>query len=203
MSFFDIFRRGGSIDARDTLVDFLDAQSAFLAQKGLFEYSRARAGPYGNLLFSDKEFIAELEKARWLAFPVMLAMVGEAVEGVLRAAAGDRAGIASQGVITAVLAVFDRYPAPSSLSAEVWTDLRRNLERDLDFIGMHAVKRVMDVPARSVDRYLAAMPIHEKLRAKDDVTIHNYLKTNLCNVHELFVRRANVPALVEVLTASR
>ena len=39
------------------------------------------------------------------------------------------------------------------------------------------------------------MPIHEKLRAKDDNTIHNYLKANLCNVHEDFVRRVDVAAV--------
>ena len=58
----------------------------------------------------------------------------------------------------------------------------------------------MDIPIRYVDRYVASMPIHEKLRAKDAPPIHNYLRTNLCNVHDLFVRRADVPALVKVLT---
>ena len=60
---------------------------------------------------------------------------------------------------------------------------------------MHGVKRVMDVPANYADRYVTAMPIHEKLRAKDDTTIHNYLKANLCNVHEDFVRRVDVAAV--------
>jgi hypothetical protein len=202
MGFFDIFRRGAPIASRDALVDFLDAQAAFLAQKGMFEYSRARAGPYGNILFTDKGFLAELEKSRWLGFPVTLAMVGEAVEGALRPLAGDRS-IMLQGVTAAVLAAFDRYPEPSPLDAGVWADARRELERDFNVVGMVSVKRVMDIPARFVDRYVAAMPIHEKLRAKDAPTIHNYLKTNLCNAHAEFVRRADVPELVEALTPSR
>ncbi len=203
MGFFDMFRRGAPIVTRDVLVDFLDAQSAFLAQKGLFEYSRARAGPFGNILFDDKTFLAELEKSRWLAFPVMLAMVGEAVEGLLRPAAGDRRAVMLQGLTASALTAFDRYPAPPALSAEDWAQLRVGLEHDFSLLSFHPVKRAMDIPARFIDRYVAAMPIHEKLRAKDEPTIHNYLKSNLCNVHEVFVRRADVTALVEVLTQPR
>ncbi len=199
MGIFDIFRREPWVTDAAGLADFLDRQAAFLGQKGIFEYSRARAGPYGNVLFDDKGFLAEVEKARWLAFPVTLAMVTEAVEGVLRAAAPARREAVLDGVTAAVLAVFDRYPQPAALDAAVWTEKRGELIHDLAAIGLHAVKRVMDVPSRYVDRYVAAMPIHEKLRAKDVPTIHNYLKANLCNVHDAFVRRANVAALVEAL----
>jgi len=202
MGFFDLFRRATPIAKRDALMDFLDAQAAFLAQKGMFEYSRARAGPYGNILFNDAVFLAELEKSRWVAFPVSLAMVGEAVEGALRPVAGDRRDRLLHGMRTAVLAIFDRYPMPAALSADVWAEARRQLEHDLTLVGLHGIKRVMDIPLRYVDRYVAAMPIHEKLRAKDTATIHNYLKSNLCNVHDVFVQRADVPVLVESLTTA-
>lgn len=199
MGFFDIFRRPEPIAGSDAFIDFVDAQAAFLTQKGIFEYSRARAGPYGNVLFKDTVFLEELEKSRWVAFPVMLAMVSEAIEGVLRPAAGDHRDEVLRGVGAAALAVFDRYPIPAALSAS-WMEARRQLEHDLMLIGLHGIKRVMDIPIHYVDRYVASMPIHEKLRAKDAPTIHNYLKTNLCNVHDVFVQRADVPALVKVMT---
>lgn len=199
MGVFDIFRRKQPIAGRAALVDFLDAQAAFLAQKGMYEYSRARAGPYGNILFDDKAFLAELEKARWLAFPVTLAMVAETVEGALRGEAGKQAEAVRQSAVDAALEVFDRYPPPAALEAAAWAEKRRELRHDLTLIGLHAVKRVMDVPARFVDRYVAAMPIHEKLRVNDVPTIHSFLKTNLCNVHEAFLRRADVRALVAAL----
>jgi hypothetical protein len=202
MGFFELFRRATPIAERDALMDFLDAQAAFLAQKGMFEYSRARAGPYGNILFNDKMFLAELEKARWKAFPVSLAMIGEAVEGALRPVAGDRRDRVLHGVRAAALGIIDRYPAPAALRAGVWAEARRQLDHDLTLVSLHGIKRVMDIPVRYVDRYVAAMPIHEKLRAKDAPTIHNYLKANLCNVHDVFVRRANIPALVESLTGA-
>ena len=200
MGFFFFFLRAEPIADRKAFMDFLDIQAAFLAQKGMFEYSRARAGPYGNVLFSDTVFLEELEKSRWVAFPVMLAMISEALEGALRPAAGDHRDEVLRGASAAALAIFDRYPIPATLNAEVWGEARRQLEHDLTLIGLHGIKRVMDIPIRYVDRYVASMPIHEKLRAKDAPTIHNYLRTNLCNVHDLFVRRADVPALVKVLT---
>jgi hypothetical protein len=127
-------------------------------------------------------------------------MVGEAVEGVLRPVAGDRRDRLLHGMRAAALAIIDRYPVPAVLSVDVWAEARRQLEHDLTFVGLHGIKRVMDIPLRYVDRYVAAMPIHEKLRAKDAPTIHNYLKANLCNVHDVFVKRADIPALVEILT---
>ena len=200
MGFLDLFRRAEPIAGRDAFMDFLDTQAAFLAQKGMFEYSRARAGPYGNVLFSDAVFLEELEKSRWVAFPIMLAMISEALEGILRPAAGDRRDDLLRGVGAAAFAIFDRYPTPAALTAGIWMEARRQLGHDLTLIGLHGVKRVMDIPIRYVDRYVASMPIHEKLRAKDAPTIHNYLRTNLCNMHDVFVQRADVPALVEVLT---
>jgi hypothetical protein len=199
MGFLDFFRREPRVSGREALIDFLDKQAAFLAQKGLYEYSRARAGPYGNVLFSEKDFLAEIEKSRWIAYPATLAMVTEAVEGALRPAAGEQRQPLLEGMTAAALSAFDRYPAPAALDNGTWSGLRQTLGHDLALIGLHPVKRVMDVPARYLDRYVEAMPIHEKLKANDVPTIHNYLRTNLCNVHDVFVRRADVPALVAVL----
>lgn len=199
MGFWDLFRRKPRVTGREALIDFLDKQAAFLAQKGLFEYSRARAGPYGNVLFSEQSFLAEIEKSRWIAYPATLAMVTEAVEGVLRPAVGEQRQPLLEGMTAAALTAFDRYPVPTALDSGTWSGLRQTLGHDLALIGLHPVKRVMDVPARYLDRYVEAMPIHEKLKANDVPTIHNYLRTNLCNVHDVFVRRADVPALVAVL----
>ena len=55
-------------------------------QKGIYEYSRARAGHYAKVLFREPEFQAAVEESRWRAYPLGLAMVAELVEGVLRAA---------------------------------------------------------------------------------------------------------------------
>ena len=80
MGFFDIFRRAPAIREASALADFIDDNAAFLIQKGMYEYSRARAGHYAKVLLQEPEFLAAIEKSRWQGFPLGLAMVGEMVE---------------------------------------------------------------------------------------------------------------------------
>ena len=56
MRFFGFFGRRRPIRDADALSDFIDQQAAFLVQKGIYEYSRARAGHYTKVLFAEKEF---------------------------------------------------------------------------------------------------------------------------------------------------
>ena len=48
MDFFGFFKRKPPIREPKDLADFIDEQAAFLMQKGIYEYSRARAGPHGR-----------------------------------------------------------------------------------------------------------------------------------------------------------
>ena len=66
------------------LAEFIDKQAAFVVQKGIYEYSRARAGHYAKVLFKEPEFQAACDVSRWQAYPIGLVMVAELVEGVLR-----------------------------------------------------------------------------------------------------------------------
>jgi hypothetical protein len=43
------------------------------------------------------------------------------------------------------------------------------------------------------------MPIHEKLRGRDFPTIRNYLRVSLCNIHDEFSKRLDVPAITTAL----
>ena len=90
MGLFDFFRRRPPIRDARALADFIDQQSAFLVQKGIYEYSRARAGHYAKVLFAEPGFQTAVEQSRWRAYPLGLAMVAEVVEGVLRPHAADR-----------------------------------------------------------------------------------------------------------------
>ena len=80
--FKKLFRPRPPVRDREALADFIDAQSAFIVQKGIYEYSRARAGHYAKVLFAEEELARSVELARWQAFPLGLAMVGEMVEDV-------------------------------------------------------------------------------------------------------------------------
>lgn len=84
-----IFRRPPPVDDAKALADFIDQHSAFVVQKGIYEYARARAGHYAKVLFKEQPFADAVDRSRWAAYPIGLAMVAELVEGVLRPFAGD------------------------------------------------------------------------------------------------------------------
>ena len=197
-----LFRPRPPIRDLEALADFIDAQSAFITQKGIYEYSRARAGHYAKVMFAEEEFARSVERARWQAFPLGLSMVGEMIEGVLGSGAGMQRRELLDRLTLVVLSVFDRYPVPPSIGEEVWLESRRELAHRLDLVGGHARKRVMDIPDPLAQAYFSMMPIHEKLRGRDFATTRNYLSVCLCNIHDEFVARADGAALRQALGAA-
>lgn len=204
MGFFDIFRRPPRVNDIEALATFVDERSAFVTQKGIYEFSRARAGHYAKVLFKEKEFLDAAEKSRWTAFPLGLTMVGEVVEGVLRrhAETEDQAPV-RDNLVRLILSVFDDYPVPVAVGAPAWRDARVELSRRLSGISLHPVKLVKDVPEPFARAYFDLMPIHPKLRASDFPTIRNYMRVTLVNIHDQFIARADLPALVAGLRAAQ
>jgi hypothetical protein len=195
-----LFRPRPPIRDREALADFINAQSAFIVQKGIYEYSRARAGHYAKVLFAEEGFAQSAEHARWQAFPLGLSMVGEMVNGVLASQADgmQRRQILDQLIIV-VLSVFDRYPIPPSIGDAAWLAARSDLAHRLDLAGGHAPKLVMDIPEPLAEAYFAMMPIHEKLRGRDFQTTRNYLRVSLCNIHDELVSRMDRAAVQRAL----
>ena len=198
MGLFDFFRRRPPIRDAQALADFIDRQAAFLMQKGLYEYARARAGHYAKVLFREPGFQAAVEQSRWRAYPLGLAMVAELVEGVLRPYGTDRLR-QLDALSGLVLSVFDRYPVPPSLGEQAWSEARVELARRVQLAGMHAPKRAFDICEPWTETYFNLMPIHEKLRGHDFPTIRNYLRVTLCNIHDEFSKRMDAPALAAML----
>jgi hypothetical protein len=196
-----LFRPRPPIRDREELADFIDAQSAFIVQKGIYEYSRARAGHYAKVLFAEEGFAKSVERARWQAFPLGLSMVGEMIEGALASQPGVHRREMLDQLISVVLSVFDRYPVPPSIGEGAWLEARRDLAHRLDLVGGHAPKRVMDIPEPLAETYFAMMPIHEKLRGRDFQTTRNYLRVSLCNIHDELISRMDRAALERALTA--
>ncbi len=194
-----LFRRRPPIVDAGTLADFIDEQSAFLAQKGIYEYSRARAGHYAKVLFAEQSFVDAVDRARWVAYPIGLAMVGELVEGMLRPLAGAEQDRQREALGRLVLTVFDRHRTPAALGQQAWSEARDELQRRLQLIGVHPVKRAFEIPSPFARAYFELMPIHKKLRASELPTMHGYLMATLCNMHEELTKRADTAALVASL----
>jgi hypothetical protein len=199
MGFRNLFRRTPPIRAAHELAQFIDERAAFLVQKGIYEYCRARAGHYSKVLFHEEEFKHALERSRWSAYPLGLAMVGELVEGVLRPYADENEADQRERLSTLVLSVFDRYPTPAQLDWSTWHDARAELARRLQSIGLHAPKRAKDIPEPYARTYWDLMPIKKEARSADFPTTRSYLMVTLCNFHDELTSRLDAPALLESL----
>jgi hypothetical protein len=152
-------------------------------------------------LFKEPEFIEAVDRARWRAYPLGLAMVAELVDGVLRPqASGDH--LRQLGSLRALtLSVFDRYPVPTTLGADSWRAERGELARRLEHIGLHAPKFAKDVPEPFAQDYFDVMPIHKKLKKSDAPAIRNYLRVTMCNIHDELSKRVDAVAIGEQLRA--
>lgn len=184
----------------DALAAFLDEQSAFLIQKGIYEYSRARAGHYAKVLFHEREFNEALDRSRWRSFPLGLAMVSEVVDVALRPHAGADVARYADNLRALPLAVLDRYPVPAALGDAVWAEARAELSGRLQTLGVLAPKRVIDVPEPYAKRYWDLMPIAKEVRSRDLPTTRSYLKIVLCNIHEQLHKRGDLPELARQLS---
>ena len=127
--------------------------------------------------------------------------MAEVTDSVLRSHFGADWRREFDALVAIVLSVFDRYPVPDSLGEAVWRELRADLERRLQLIGLHPIKRAIDIPEPFAKLYFELMPIHEKLRGRDYPTTHNYLKVTLCNIHDELTKRMDAGAVAALLVA--
>ena len=194
MGLLDLFRRKPPIRDQAAVARFIDENAAFMVQKGIYEYSRARAGHYSKVLFREPGFQTAVEVSRWRAYPLGLVMVTEMVEGVLCAHVADRLA-ALDALSGLALGIFDRYPVSPALGSQEWSELRAELTRQLALIGLHPPKRAMDIPEQWAQTYFDLMPIHEKLRGRDFSTTRNYLRITICNIHDELLKRLDMPAV--------
>lgn len=203
MGLLDLFRRRKPpIRSVDELADFIDANAAFLVQKGIYDYARARSGHYAKVMLTDEGFQNALNRSRWRAYPLGLAMVGEMVDTVLAPEAGeDRRGLLDP-LIALTLSVFDRYPLPAPVSEDEWRQGREELALHLDRLSTHPPKRVIDIPVPFADRYFHLMPFDEQFLTQDAPTARGFLQLTLVRMQGELTNRMDAADMAAKLRLS-
>jgi hypothetical protein len=201
MGLFDHFRRKPAIRDAAGLAEFIDAQAAFLVQKGIYDYVRARTGPHAKWLLQEGEFQARIDESRWRAYPMGLAMVGEMVDQVLYPFAGGERRALLDRLIPVVMDVFDRHPVPPSIGPQKWRDARERLARRLDQIGTHPPKRIIDIPEQYAATYFNLMPFDKEFLTQDEPTTLSYLKLTLARMHTELTDRMDAATMATELRA--
>jgi len=195
-----LFRKPRVADAPE-LADFMDSRAAFMVQKNVFEYARARSGLLSSKLFKEAAFKAELEKARWGNYPLALQSVALMVEHALRPAAGDSAQDMREGLIAAVDEICRRYPPPHGFPADFWQAALTRIAQRARRAGLAAPHAIKDIPLETAREFFERLPIHADLRSHDFELVTNNLRVNLCRAYEDFLEAADSPALAQSLAA--
>ncbi len=188
------FRRKPPIDTREKLVEFLDTRAAYLIQKNIFDYARARSGPYFSHIIKEAAFKHSVEVSRWTGYPTGLAALAEIVRGILFEDAERKA--LNDAVSSAALAAFDKYPVPEVLGDEAWSSARKLLIERLAQIDSHPPKFAKDVILPYAQILYDSQPIHEELRKRDFEMIQAQLRINLVSMHDEFESRVKKQALL-------
>lgn len=199
MAILGFFRRRPPIRKVAELADFIDEQSAYLIQRYIYDYTHARAGPYSKSLLVRPDFVQAVERSRWRAYPLGLAMVGEMVEGVLRPHAGEERRAIIDPLSALVLDIFDRYDTPAQIGSDVWRQLRNELSHKLDQLSLHPPKLVIDIPEPYAERYFNLMPFDKELLTNDLPTTRSYLRLTLTNIRDELARRMDAPGVAVAL----
>lgn len=199
MAILGFFRRWPPIRNVAELADFIDEQSAYLIQRYIYTYTHARSGPYSVTLLARPDFMQVVERSRWGAYPLGLAMVSEMVEGVLRPHAGEERRAIIDPLSTLVLDIFDRYDVPAQIGSDIWRESRNELSRKLDQLSMHPPKRVIDIPEPYAERYFNLMPFDKVLLSNDVPTTRSYLCLTLTNIRDELAKRMDAPAVIVAL----
>ncbi len=195
-----IGRRAPPVTGAADLAELLAEQTAYVTQRTVIEYCRARSGLNWDKLFGEPLFVERLEICRWDGYAVVLAEIAELVLIRLR-----RAGTADPegylpGLARAARAALLRHPVPAHRAS--WSDAGDAVERHLARALLAAPRPVHLVGFQSADALFELLPIHAGLRRPDQEMFQNSLRFAICGVFEEITRRVDVAALEAALVAA-
>jgi hypothetical protein len=184
----------------DELADFLAAQTAYVAQRTVLEYCRARTGLNWDKLFREQPFIDSLEVCRWEAYVEVLAEVAELALILLRRQSPADPQAYLPGVAAATRAALLRHPVPGHRTS--WDEASAVVEQHLAQSLLAAPRAVHLAGFGAADAIFDHLPIHPDLRREDREMFRNSVRFALCRVFDEMTRRLDVPALGQALRRS-
>lgn len=187
------------------VVDYLDGNAAFVAQRCLVEYARALAGYGWQPLMEEEGIRTAMERSRWLAYPLGMALVAEVVEGQLRLVIRGRAPRVLEAIERSASAALDRHRPPDLIAADDWAAAgeRLRLRRRLGALQASPPLPVKDIAKPVAEEVHALVPIHPRLRGRDPCMVQNNLTVSLLKVHETFAARVEPERLLAELLPAR
>ena len=196
-----LFRKSEPIADSKALQGFLDSRAAFIAQKGIVEFCRVRAGIYWQKLFAEEEFRTVLSYTCWLAYAPALALVTEMVEAAIRPAAGAERPRVAAAIEDIARTAYMAYPAPEGFTENQWIDRFAIIRERLAEAAARPAQPVRAMPKGMAELVFEALPIHPSIVSNDSDYIHNNIRMNLLRAHDDFLAAADLAQLARTLPA--
>jgi hypothetical protein len=190
-------KRRPPVATLDELADFLAAQTAYVSQRTVLEYCRARTGLNWDKLYREQAFVDSLEVCRWEAYAEVLAEVAELVLVLLRRQSATEPQVYLPGMAAAVGTALLRHPVPGHRSS--WDEASAAIEQHLAQSLLAAPRAVHLTGFGAADAIFAHLPIHPDLRREDREMFRNSLRFALCRVFDEMTHRLDVGALAQAL----
>jgi hypothetical protein len=188
MGLFDFWREK-PITTSDQLVDEVARSAAFVVNKSMYEYARARSGVLSNALMKEKEFQDAIEIARWTAYPLGVGYIAEIVHGLLRPAGGAEHAALDEAIVGVARRALAADPAPAHVFPEGWGPPGDALEARLRLAFLAAAKPVRNIPDATASQFFDAFPLHETVKQHDFDPISNNLRSLLIFRHDKITPR--------------
>lgn len=181
----------------DELAEFLAAQTAYVAQRTVLEYCRARTGLNWDKLVCEQVFLDSFETCRWEAYVELLAEVAELALILLRRRSPADPQAFLPGLAQATRDALVRHPVPRQRAG--WDEASAAIEQHLALSLLAAPRAVHLAGCGSADAIFDHLPIHPDLRREDREMFRNSVRFALCRVFSEVTRRLDVPALETAL----
>jgi hypothetical protein len=193
-------KRRPPVATLDGLADFLAAQTAYVSQRTVLEYCRARTGLNWDKLYREQAFVDSLEVCRWEAYAEVLGEVAELALILLRRQSPADPQVYLPDMAAAVGAALRRHPVPGHRTS--WDAAAAAIEQHLAQSLLAAPRAVHLAGFGAADAIFAHLPIHPDLRREDGEMFRNSVRFALCRVFDEMTRRLDVPALAQTLRGS-
>lgn len=193
-------RRGDRVGSYAELLAFLDSRSAFLAQKCVYEYCRARSGVNWDKLMMEAAFLEAYEVSRWEAFGAALSDLVVFLEGQLRPSDTRLHARLVDRLIVAAATVLARHPVPAH-KPEGWAGEIAQLRERLNTTQLGPPLAAAEVSRTSGTRIYQALPLHSDMTKHDRQLVTNAVRFNFSRIASDLEQQIDVPALLAELLA--
>lgn len=166
---------------REALADFLESRAAFVSQKCVYEYCRARSGINWSKLMIEPAFLEAIEVSRWEAFAAALEDLTVLLEGLLRPQDPATAARLADALTAIAAEVLARHPVPAH-RPQGWDEELAGLRQRLARLQLIAPQTAAEIAKTGGTRIYEGLPFDRSATKHDRELVTNAVRFNFCRI---------------------